>query len=60
MTSQQSADAALQKWQELRNAGLTDEQRIERMFAEFFAPPPTSSIEFDITMRKVHEEMQHV
>ena len=40
VTRQQHATEALAEWQRLRNAGLTDDQRIERMFAEFFSPPP--------------------
>lgn len=55
MTSQQSADLMLQQWQALR--ALPPEERIEKLFTDFFAPPPPSDLLYEITLRDVTEAM---
>jgi hypothetical protein len=57
MNRQQSANLALCQWQALRNAGLTPEQRMERLMSEFFAPIPPSDIEYQATLNRIAEEM---
>lgn len=56
-TSQQHADTALQQWQQLRNAGLTPQQRIERLVSEFFAPPINLDVKYEDQLRAVTMEM---
>jgi hypothetical protein len=56
-TSQQQADAALQKWQEFRRQGLTPDERIEILMREFFADPLASEVEYQAVCRRVAEEM---
>jgi hypothetical protein len=58
MNRQQSANLELAQWQSLRNAGLTPEQRIEALFADFFAPIPPSEIEYQATLNRIAEEME--
>jgi hypothetical protein len=55
MTNQQTADAILQQWQSLR--ALPPDERIEALFFDFFAPPPASDMEYEITLRNVAMEM---
>ena len=55
VTPQQSADLALQQWQSLR--ALPPEDRIEALMADFFAPPPPSDCEYEITLRNIMEIM---
>ncbi len=57
VTSQQSADAALQQWQQLRNSGLTPEQRLDRLMAEFFLPPIDLDVRYQDQIDRVSEEM---
>jgi hypothetical protein len=57
MNRQQSANLELAKWQALRNAGLTPEQRMERLMSDFFAPMPPSDIEYQATLNRIAEEM---
>jgi hypothetical protein len=57
MNRQQSANLALSQWQALRSAGLTPQQRIEQLFADFFAPIPPSDIEYQATLNRIAEEM---
>jgi hypothetical protein len=58
MTPQQNANVALVIWQQLRAEGLTPEQRIERLMADFFAPVPPSDVEYEATLRNVAEAFQ--
>lgn len=55
MTNQQFADAALSRWQELRD--LPPEDRIEILMSDFFRPPAISDVEFEAAMRMVSEVM---
>jgi hypothetical protein len=55
MTSQQTADALLQIWQQHR--ALPPEQRIEALMASFFLPPSETDLEFEVTLRNVATEM---
>jgi hypothetical protein len=57
MNRQQSANLELAQWQALRNAGLTPEQRMERLMSDFFAPIPPSDIEYQATLNRIAEEM---
>jgi len=55
MSSQQLANEALAIWQAHRH--LPPEERIEALMANFFAPPPETDLEYEITMRNVEREM---
>jgi hypothetical protein len=55
MTSQQSADLALAQWQALR--ALPPDARIESLMASYFLPPSETDLEYDLTMKRVTEEM---
>ncbi len=54
---QQSADIALRQWQSLRS--LPPEDRIEALMADFFAPPPPSEFEYELTLRNISEVMAY-
>jgi hypothetical protein len=56
MTNQQQADVLLRVWQEHR--ALPPDERIEALMADFFAPPPASDLEYEITLRNVSTEME--
>jgi hypothetical protein len=56
MTPQQHADLALRQWQGLRS--LPPDERIEILMRDFFAPPPASDLEYEITLRNVAMEME--
>ncbi len=55
VTPQESADLALRQWQSLRS--LPPEDRIDALMANFFAPPPASDFEYEITLRNISEIM---
>lgn len=55
MTTQQHADAALGRWQELR--GLPPEDRIEILMQDFFLPPIELDVKYENTLRRLSEEM---
>ena len=55
MTSQQSADLALAQWQSLR--ALPPDARIEALMASYFLPPSETDMEYELTMRRVQQEM---
>jgi hypothetical protein len=55
MNSQQQADASLARWQELRSAGLTPDQRIAALMADFWQPPIDL---YEDTLRIVAAEME--
>lgn len=57
VTPQQTADLALQQWQSLRS--LPPEDRIDALMANFFAPPPPSDFEYELTLRYISEIMSH-
>lgn len=57
-TSQQSANDALARWQELRASGLTPDQRLQVLMDDFFAVPAPSIAEYEITLRNVAAEME--
>jgi hypothetical protein len=57
-TPQQTADEALARWQALRNAGLTPDERIERLFRDCFSPPSECDVLYDATMREVTAIME--
>lgn len=54
-TPQHHADMLLRQWQALHS--LPPEERIERLFLDFFAPPPPSDLEYEITLRQITETM---
>lgn len=58
MTPQMQADAALQVWQEYR--ALPPDDRIEILVATFWLPPIESLNEYEITLSRVHEEMEDI
>ena len=55
LSSQQFADAALQRWQELR--GLDPESRIEILMAEFFRPPFNLDVRYEDVLKAISMEM---
>lgn len=60
MPLQQSKDRAdLARWQELRNAGLEPEERLEILCRDFFSPPIALDCQYEAQLRDVREEMSH-
>ena len=58
-TPQQIASEALLRWQALRGAGLSPDERLEVLMADFFAPPPVAcDVLYDATMREVAAIME--
>jgi hypothetical protein len=57
-SAQQTANEALARWQALRAAGLTPDQRLEVLMADFFAPPSPTMAEYEITQRYVAAIME--
>lgn len=55
LSSQQEADCLLGIWQ--RSRELPPEQRLEKLFLDFFSPPLASDMEYEITLRNVAMEM---
>src|SRR5579862_6239933 len=51
MNSQQKADLLLAQWQSLRS--LSPDERIERLFLDFFAPLDMTDVEFEAVLREV-------
>jgi hypothetical protein len=58
MTPQQSANAALFRWQALRAAGLTPEERIQELVRSFFAPPIDLDTRYQDQINAVAAEME--
>lgn len=58
LSPQQYADAALQRWQELR--GLPPEERIEILFQDFFSPPIALDCEYEATLRRVSDAIMEM
>lgn len=51
------ASMALAEWQRLRNCGLSPEERLERLMAEFFLPPIEMDVRYSDVLRAVELEM---
>lgn len=56
MTPQMHADEALQAWQAMR--ALPPEERIERLFLEFFFPPIESDVRYQDQLNAVMAAME--
>ena len=56
MNSQQKADLLLAQWQSLRS--LPPDERIERLFLDFFAPLDMTDVEFEAVLREVGAAMR--
>jgi hypothetical protein len=56
MTSQHSADIALQIWQ--ANRALSPEQRIELAFFDYILPPETSTATYEAQLNAVANAMR--
>lgn len=57
-TPQQTADQDLARWQALRAAGLTPDERLEVLMREFFAPVPPCDVLYAATQREVTAIME--
>lgn len=56
VSSQQQANISLRKWQMYRD--LTPNERLEKLLADFFAPPAETKAEYEITLTRVSEAVQ--
>lgn len=57
MTNQQEADCLLGIWQ--RSRDLPPEQRLEKLFLDFFSPVPPGDVEYAAILRNVAIEMSY-
>lgn len=55
--NQLDASTALHEWQRLRNAGLTPDERLAALMAEFFMPPIDLDVRYQDQLNAVAAEM---
>jgi len=60
ITSQQSADVALARWQALRAAGMTPEERLASLVSDFFQVPLDLDVRYQDQTNAVAKEMADV